>query len=317
MRMRRGFTLIELLVVIAIIAVLIGLLLPAVQKVRESALRTACRNNLHQIGIALHLYHDTLRSFPPGYYFVPPPKALPSGAHLFDRPPPPVFLAPNQPGWGWAAYLLPYLEQGPLDQSIDHNLPVESPTVAAARTTQLRIYTCPSDLQTGVFLVYTNKNEPLAQAATNSYAACFGASILLPLNPDDADGVFYRNSAIRFADITDGTSNTLAIGERGAFFAQAPWAGAMMGGTIRTTPGAPVFASFVEPAQVMPLARIGHRSLNHIGSEPYDFFSPHRSHVQFLFADASVHAIPVSTSVDVLRLLASRADGMPVDTSAF
>src|SRR5262249_17046401 len=151
-------------------------------------------------------YHNSHNSFPPGYYYVPPPsppQAVPSGSHLFDRPPPAAFIAPNGPGWGWAAFLLPYIEQDPLDRSIDHNLPLESPTMTEARTTLPRLYTCPSDRQTGLYTVYTNKNQPLAEAATNSYAACFGAAITMNLNPDTSDGLFCRNSAIRIADITD------------------------------------------------------------------------------------------------------------------
>jgi prepilin-type N-terminal cleavage/methylation domain-containing protein len=317
MRKRRGFTLIELLVVIAIIAVLIGLLVPAVQQVREAAQRTACRNNLHQIGLALHLYHDTHKSFPPGYLFIPPPKRTVVQQRKFDRPPPAAFITPNGPGRGWAAYLLPYIEQGPLDSSIDHNLPVESITMTAARTTLLRVYTCPSDRQTGVFTVYTNTNQALADAATNSYAACFGAAITMNRDPDTSDGVFCRNSAIRFADITDGSSCTFAVGERGAFFTQTPWAGAMTGGTARVTPGAPVFATFVEPPQVMPMARVGFRGLNDRFSQPYDFFSPHSNIIHFLFADGAVHAIPFTTSVEVLHALATRDEGTPVDGSAF
>src|SRR5947209_6675111 len=120
MRTRRGFTLIELLVVIAILGVLVGLLVPAVQKVRDAAQRTDCRNNLHQIGLALHLYHDTHKSFPPGYLFIPPSRTAARAQWHFDRPPPSAFTAPNGPGWGWAAFLLPFIEQGPLDRSIEH-----------------------------------------------------------------------------------------------------------------------------------------------------------------------------------------------------
>src|SRR5262245_63981028 len=100
---RRGFTLIELLVVIAIIAVLIGLLLPAVQQVREAAARLQCKNNLKQIGVAFHNYHAAFGLFPPGFL---------SGSAVTDG-------EGTGPGWGWGAYLLPYLEQDNLFRRID------------------------------------------------------------------------------------------------------------------------------------------------------------------------------------------------------
>src|ERR1700737_1514161 len=103
---RPGFTLIELLVVIAIIAILIGLLLPAVQKVREAAARLQCTNNLKQIGLGLHNYHDANRSFPPGY--------LASGPYSDG-------FTDTAPGWGWAAFLLPYIEQDNLHRQINFN----------------------------------------------------------------------------------------------------------------------------------------------------------------------------------------------------
>ena len=103
---RRGFTLVELLVVIAIIGLLVGLLLPAVQAVREAARRSQCTNNLKQIGLALQNYHDSQGVFPPGY---------------IDRNPNPASTPDNDlgPGWGWAAFLLPYLEQGNLYNQIN------------------------------------------------------------------------------------------------------------------------------------------------------------------------------------------------------
>jgi prepilin-type N-terminal cleavage/methylation domain-containing protein len=320
MNVRRGFTLIELLVVIAIIAILVGLLLPAVQKVREAAARTRCSNNLKQMGLALHNYHDAHGSLPPGYYYVPPPGTLPppgNKALAIDRPNPKVFSIPQSPGWGWAAYLLPYVEQDNLYKQIDFNLPVESPSCLAQRTTTLAVYTCPSDQFTGVYTVYTITAQELAQAATNSYAANFGANRQLTNKPDQGDGVLYRNSRTRLTDITDGTSTTLALGERAALFTQAPWAGAMTGGALRTTPGAPVLRSHLEPSMVFPLAQAGTHVLESNRSEPYDFFSPHRNLVQFVFADGSVHALNTAVNLSVFQALATREGGEPLGGGEF
>jgi prepilin-type N-terminal cleavage/methylation domain-containing protein len=140
---RFGFTLIELLVVIAIIGTLIALLLPAVQKVREAANRASCQNNLHQIGLALHSYHDGQGSFPSGY---------------INKPINPSNPDQTAPGWGWAALLLPYIEQGNLSQQITFSLPVEHPSNLAARTTIVKLYVCPSDRSTGVFTIYDKNN---------------------------------------------------------------------------------------------------------------------------------------------------------------
>jgi prepilin-type N-terminal cleavage/methylation domain-containing protein/prepilin-type processing-associated H-X9-DG protein len=323
---RRAFTLIELLVVIAIIAVLLGLLLPAVQKTREAASRLRCQNNLKQIGIALHLYSNTNASLPPGYVYIASaaggnPAAAPGSPkpQKLDRPPPhrPGPPQPNSPGWSWASLLLDNLEQGNLARQINYALPVEAVINLTARTTLLSVYTCPSDLNTGVFTVKNESNTPMADAAANSYAACYGAGGLLGTDPDNGNGVFYRNSTTRFTDITDGASNTLAIGERGALFAQGPWAGVVTGGSIRTTPSAPVFSSIIEPAPSMVLARIGPHTLNSTRSEPYDFFSPHGQVVQFLFADGSVHGLSISMDLTVLQGLATRSGGEVVDGSEF
>jgi prepilin-type processing-associated H-X9-DG protein len=214
---------------------------------------------------------------------------------------------PQAAAWGWAALLLDYIEQGNLAQQCNRNLPVEAVSNLPARTTLVSLYTCPADSSTGVFFVRNDLNTDLASAATNSYAACFGAGGLPNTEPDGGNGIFFRNSHIRIADVTDGTSNTLMIGERADLFAQSPWAGVMTGGTVRTTPGAPVYTSIFEDAPVMVMARVGKKPLNSPYCEPYDFFSPHTGVVNFVFADGSVHPLSTATDVTVLQALATRA----------
>jgi len=308
--------------VIAIIAILLGLLLPAVQKVREAASRTRCQNNLKQIGIAMFLYTEIYESFPAGYLYSPPrPVNIGLGAiqqsRVIDRFHPPGPSQPNEPGWGWAALVLDGIEQTNLARQINYTLPVESPSSLPARTTMLSIYTCLSDTSTGVFTVVSGTGTDLAAAATNSYAACFGFGGDPNTLPDDANGAFYRNSHTRITDISDGTSSTFLIGERAALFAQSPWAGVMTGGTIRTTPGAPVYASMVDAAAPMVMARVWTHPLNSPLSEPLDFFSPHGQVGNFLFADGSVHALSIATDLTVLQGLATISGGEVVDGSAF
>jgi prepilin-type processing-associated H-X9-DG protein len=289
------------LVVIAIIAVLIGILLPAVQKVREAANRSSCQNNLHQIGIALHSYHDAQGSFPSGYLCQPQANAN-----------------YTSPGWGWAALILPYIEQGNLAQRINLNFPVEDPSNLVARTNVMKLYVCPSDRSTGVFSVNDKDNTPLAQAATNSYAACHGIGVDLDEELDDFNGMFSRNSKVRFADVTDGTSNTIAVGERASLFTRTPWAGAVSFGTTRITPGAPTNnPTAIEDAATQTLVHVSVHTLNDPNSDPEDFFTPHTGNAMFLFADGSVRPVRTGISLSVLQAIATRNGGEAVNPDDF
>ncbi|WP_417376673.1 DUF1559 domain-containing protein [Gimesia maris] len=218
MMQRRGFTLIELLVVIAIIAVLIALLLPAVQQAREAARRSSCKNNLKQLGIALHNYHEAHSVFPPGWtvpqFMSSGGTPVPSNDHRYVG---------HNPAWG--IYLLPFLDQAPLYnlQSFDnsdyqsyahggsfvsgHGL-LQSPNSTNQLGITLAVFSCPSDTQ-------FNKGTTINGYGRSSYVSCRGNinnyGQATSMNP--MPGVFYTNSATRFRDIIDGTSNTIALGE--------------------------------------------------------------------------------------------------------
>jgi prepilin-type N-terminal cleavage/methylation domain-containing protein/prepilin-type processing-associated H-X9-DG protein len=300
---RRGFTLIELLVVIAIIAILIGLLVPAVQKVRESAARAQCQNNLKQIGLALHGYHDANKKFPSGYVAT---AVYSDGGN------------DTGPGWGWAAFALPYLEQGPLARQLNFSQPVQN---SPAINTLVAVYQCPSDLAVGAFVVTDAFGNALAQAAPSSYAACIGG--------DESDtagraglGIFYRNSQTRLTDVTDGTSNTILIGERAWSNANGIWAGAIPSGVIRRGQQNPCPGSGAAfyPAATLELA---HGHLNNATTDTDggldDFSSRHIGGSNFVFADGHVSFLR-SVSGDLvgggysadslaLQALSTRANG--------
>jgi prepilin-type processing-associated H-X9-DG protein len=268
--------LIELLVVIAIIAVLVGLLLPAVQKVREAAARTQCQNNLKQIGLACHGYHDAEQSFPPGYRA--------SGAYADGA-------TDTAPGWGWSAFLLPYLEQGDLNARINFGLPIEAPANTAAAQAVLKVYLCPSDLPPATaFAVPDAFGDTVMRAAPSSYAACVGGDESDTTGPTGL-GVFYRNSRTRLADVTDGTSSTLLVGERAWSNANGVWAGAVARGVCRrgALSPCPGSAAAWSPAATLVLA---HSHLNNASADSDggldDFSSRHVGGSNFAFADGSV-----------------------------
>jgi prepilin-type processing-associated H-X9-DG protein len=205
------------------------------------------------------------------------------------------------------------VEQAPLHSQIDFSAPTIGPSAAAVRLTQLAVYTCPADRGAGQYTVLDPRFNPLVDAATNSYAASFGPGGNQFLQPKDGTGMFVANGKFRFRNINDGLSNTIAISERAAHFVKAPWVGVLDQGTVRTTPGAPVFSSSIHPAQSMPMARFNNKQINDPWSEPYDFFSPHPTSINVLFGDGSVRSISLSTSMSVLRSLSTR-DGGEADT---
>jgi prepilin-type N-terminal cleavage/methylation domain-containing protein/prepilin-type processing-associated H-X9-DG protein len=303
---RYGFTLIELLVVIAIIAILIGLLLPAVQKVRGAAARLQCANNLKQIGLACHNHHDSMNGLPPGYAAF---SSYVDGA------------TDTSPGWSWAAYLLPYIEQDNIYKSITFSLPVEHSANVAATQTMQRVYLCPGDqTPTTAFVVMDGFGKPIALAAPSSYAACIGGDESDTFGPYGL-GVFYRNSRTRLTDITDGTSQTIMVGERAWSNAQGIWAGAIQNGVIQRGPRNPnpgnKNGSY--PAATLVLA---HSHLNNALTDTDggldDFSSNHTGGSNFVLADGSVHfirSIPGDTQTGftpdslAFQALGTRANG--------
>jgi prepilin-type N-terminal cleavage/methylation domain-containing protein/prepilin-type processing-associated H-X9-DG protein len=265
---RGAFTLVELLVVIAIIGVLISLLLPAVQKVREAASKAQCVNNLKQIGLACHGYHDSYLSLPPG--------------HLATTSYP-----ETTPGWGWSAYLLPYLEQENLYRKINFSQPLQQN--AFVIETVLKSYLCPSDQPPAEpFQISDSTFGLVSSAAPSSYAASVGSDGSEADDPT-GNGVFYRNSKTRFADIHDGLSNTCMIGDRAWTQVKGIWAGAPNTGVTRAGPGNP----WPNATASAPVLIQAHSNWINITTDADggldDFSSNHPGGANLLFADGSVH----------------------------
>jgi prepilin-type N-terminal cleavage/methylation domain-containing protein len=310
-RRRSAFTLIELLVVLAIIAVLIGLLLPAVQKIRDAAARLQCANNLHQLGLAVHNYHQTTGALPP--------------SRIRDE------------YASWAVLLLPYVEQDNLFKQWDLSRRYYDQTMGTALTTPVKTYFCParrsppSVSQPGVDKAGTIDRPGSAgdYACSAGDRASYGgeldgwAASLTPANgamicaeSTVANGrIVSWRSRTSLASITDGTSNTLLIGERhvplGTLNADIGDGSIYNGDHHRVAgrcggPGEAAAGGFVFDLAKGPGDKAG-------GTERYQriFGSYHAGLCLFVFCDGSVHALANTIAPRTLRLLAVRNDGEP------
>jgi prepilin-type N-terminal cleavage/methylation domain-containing protein/prepilin-type processing-associated H-X9-DG protein len=304
-----GFTLIELLVVIAIIAVLIGLLIPAVQKVREAAARAQCQNNLKQIALAAHNHHDAMRQFP-------------TGAHL------PVYVG-DRPTGGTTLWveLLPYLDQDTLYKKWDRD--DNRKNVAGGRNaTQaqvIQILLCPSDPLPEPVSQYTEGAVPwsLGFYGLSSYGGSGGKrSTTFGGAPDfprmTRDGIFFLDSRIRVEDITDGTSNTFLFGERVhddpefdrirlLFPTVAPIAGAGRWGFVANA-GANSNVTLTTPVPINYRVIPG-GDFSTLEDRACAFGSGHQGGANFAFADGSVRCLSESTPLETLQALSTRKGG--------
>jgi prepilin-type N-terminal cleavage/methylation domain-containing protein/prepilin-type processing-associated H-X9-DG protein len=312
-RKRNAFTLVELLVVIAIIGLLVGLLLPAVQAARESARRAQCTNNLKQLGLALHNYHDAHKVFPPAY-------VSQSGGGGLNGDPDPLTRDAG-PGWAWGALLLPQLEQGPLHQALDFQRPCWDPVNAAAAQTQLGVFLCPSATDTtDPVQVVSESGSVLAVFGRSCYVVNAGQEEPWWYTVDRyqgiADGPFYRNSATRTADVSDGLSNTVFAGEHHPVLSDKTWLGVVPGAIVCPTPR---FAfGGCEPAAILVNCHSGPCSYqdppiihppNSPICAPCQMYAQHPGGCNVLLGDGSVRFVSETVNQLTWAALSSMAKG--------
>ena len=295
---RKAFTLVELLVVIAIIGILIALLLPAVQAAREAARRMSCTNNLKQIGLALHGYHDLHRELPMGWLGLDS-----SGRADFE----------GDPGWAWSTRILPFIEQRPLyENRIDMNARVGDPVNAQARVTVIETFICPSDVGDNLFDLKDAIDEEtegpnvITTLAKSNYPGVFGTqdihAICKPGEPGyngcQANGMFFLNRGVAFRDITDGLSNTFVVGERWSKWVHSTWTGVVPGG-------------WHAPARVVAVAsdEFPPNSEENVEQQTHNFSSYHPAGTNFLLSDGHVQMITETIDLNVYNALCTRQGG--------
>jgi prepilin-type N-terminal cleavage/methylation domain-containing protein/prepilin-type processing-associated H-X9-DG protein len=306
---RSAFTLIELLVVIAIIAVLLGLLVPAVQKVREAASRVQCQNNLKQMALAALNYHDARKHFPTGLHM-----GVNMGGGRYAE------------GTSWMVELLPYIEQDNLQKKWDSNDFRNNVAGGTASITAqiIQIDRCPSD-QLNLQQYFTASPFPENRGYYGLGTYCGNAGLRsYPTQQLTRDGIFSLDSKVRLPDITDGSSNTFLFGERShrdpeydriavvrpAFYPLAD-IGAW-GAVVAPTPGAPLVCHTLSSAvpinyRVPPSTSVGDFAT--IYDRLCAYGSGHPGGANFAFADGSVRFVSDSSPLATLQALSTRAGG--------
>ncbi len=279
-----GFTLIELLVVVAIIAILIALLLPAVQSAREAARKTQCKNSLCQIGLAIHNYEMAHNVLPPGSVnLTGPVRSEPNGYHM-----------------SWAVQILPYLEHQNAFRSIDFSVGAYDPKNERARKLVIATYLCPSD-----FRGPTSHNHN--GAATNFAGVHHDAES--PIDHGN-HGTFVLNLAVPLDSVTDGSSNTLFVGEKALQLDELGWISGSRA-TLRNT-GDSINLNLMALRHQFPLqgdsASATPITAEHVGG----FSSHHSGGAHFMLGDGSIRFVNQSIEQATLRRLANRSDGEPV-----